>query len=637
MKYRGFELYPFQEAAIRAIEDNRSVIVSAPTGAGKTLIAEYAIERCIERKVRVIYTSPIKTLSNQKFRDFRASYGDAIGIMTGDVTINPDAPVLIMTTEIFRNTLFESADRFSDVQMVIMDEIHYIGDEERGSVWEESIIFAPKSVRFVGLSATISNLEQFRAWVERVCEHTVDLVKTEERPVPLLHFLFVPETGPCRISDLKNVIPLAKQRKKNRRFKKHDVLDLLQRERKLPCLFFCFSRRECEARARANQRRPLLSEEDQRQVAIHFDDLGARYQVTRQRGFPELRQLASRGVLFHHAGMLPIYKEIVERLFTSGLIKLLFTTETFALGVNMPAKVVVFATLRKFDGVSFDYLPTLNYYQMAGRAGRQGIDSEGTVYSTIDVDYDTAKDVKRVIFSRIEPIISRFNLSYSSTLNLYGRMGQGIYDAVDRSFAAFQRGGSATAERAATRTRLEVLEKRGYIQGETLAPKGRFAAQINAYEIHIAELFWAGLFENLDLETTAILVVAIVFEARRGDLHERFESAKAGALKNRAMKRMAEFAKVERACGLEDSQKPLDFGLSAAVQGWMRGCRFEDLRNFTSTQDGDVVRNFRLAVQVLRQFAWAVREHAELHERLLATLARLNRDEVDAERQLTLG
>jgi superfamily II RNA helicase len=637
MKYRGFDLYPFQEAAINAIEDRRSVVVSAPTGAGKTLVAEYAIERCIERKARVIYTSPIKALSNQKFRDFRASYGDAIGIMTGDVTINGDAPVLIMTTEIFRNTLFESADRFHDAEMVIMDEIHYIGDEERGSVWEESIIFAPKRVRFLGLSATISNLEEFRAWIEKVCEHPVDLVKTEERPVPLLHFVFVPEVGPCRISELKDVIPLAKQRKKNRRFKRHDVLDLLQREKKLPCLHFCFSRRECEARARGNQRRLLLGDEDQRQVLEHFDELGDRYEVQGQRGFAELRQLASRGVLFHHAGMLPIYKEIVERLFTSGLIKLLFTTETFALGVNMPARTVVFSTLRKFDGVSFDYLPTLNYYQMAGRAGRQGIDREGTVYSVVDCDYDTPKDVKRVVFSRIDPITSRFNLSYSSTLNLFGRMGNDVFGAVDRSFAAFQRKGGAEAERRALSKRLEVLRARGYVQGDELAPKGRFASKINAYEIHIAELFWAGLFESLDLEMTAILVVAIVFEARRGDLHERFESAKAATVKNRAIKKMVEFAKSERACGLDDSQKPLDFGLSSTVQAWMRGCRFEDLRNFTSAQDGDIVRNFRLAVQVLRQFAWAVREHPELHERLLNTIARLNRDEVDAERQLTLG
>jgi superfamily II RNA helicase len=637
MQYRGFALYPFQEAAIRAIEDKKSVIVSAPTGAGKTLIAEYAIERCIERKAQVIYTSPIKALSNQKFRDFRDTYGDAIGLMTGDVTLNPDAPVLIMTTEIFRNTLFESEDRFRNAELVIMDEIHYIGDDERGSVWEESIIFAPKSVRFVGLSATISNLEQFRAWVEKVSGHQVDLVHTDERPVPLLHHVFVPEVGPARISDLKEVIPLAKQRRKNRRFRRHDILDLLQREKKLPCLFFCFSRKECEGRARENQRRGMLADADARKVIAHFDDLGTRYRVTGQRGFSELRQLASRGVLYHHAGMLPIYKEIVERLFTSGLIKLLFTTETFALGVNMPARVVVFSSLRKFDGVGFDYLRTLNYYQMAGRAGRQGIDAEGTVYSVIDCDYDTQKDVKRVIFSKIEPIISKFNLSYAATLSLYGRMGPEIFGAVDRSFAAFQRGGSGANERAALQKRLDVLEKKGYIQGDVLAPKGRFASKINAYEIHIAELFWAGLFENLGPEETAIVVVAIVFEARRGDLHERFESAKVTPLKNKALKRMAEFAKAERACGLEDSQKPLDFGLAAAVQAWMRGCRFEDLRNFTSTQDGDVVRNFRLAVQVLRQFAWAVHEHQELHERLLDAIVKLNRDEVDAERQLTLG
>src|SRR4029079_18665425 len=167
----------------------------------------------------------------------------------------------------------------------------------------------------------------------------------------------------------------------------------------------------------------------------------------------------------------------------------------------------------------------------------------------------------------------------------YGRMGPEIFSAVDRSFAAFQRGGGAETERAALRKRLAVLEPRSYVQGDALASKGRFAAKINAYEIHIAELFWAGVFENLGIEETAIVIVAIVFEARRGDLHERFESAKITPLKNKAMKRMAEFAKAERACGHDDSQKPLDFGLAAAVQAWMRGCRFEDLRNFTSTQD----------------------------------------------------
>ncbi len=637
MKYRGFELYPFQAAAIQAIDAGSSVIVSAPTGAGKTLIAEYAIERCIERGVRVVYTSPIKALSNQKFRDFRQAYGDKIGLMTGDVTMNGEAPVLIMTTEIFRNTMFEDIERLRGIELVIMDEIHYIGDDDRGTVWEESIIFAPEGIRFVGLSATISNLEEFRAWIEKVCNHPVELVKTDERPVPLRHCVFVPEVGPCRISELKREIPHAKQKKRDRRARRGDILDMLQEEKKLPCLYFCFSRRECEARARANQRRGLLSTSESDQITRQFDELGTRYETTKQRGFAELRQLASRGVLYHHAGMLPIYKEIVERLFTSGLIKLLFTTETFALGVNMPARVVVFSSLRKFDGVTFDYLPTLNYYQMAGRAGRQGMDTEGLVYSVIDADYDTPGGIKKVIFSPIEPIRSKFNLSYSATLALWGRMGSNIFSAVDRSFAAFQRGGGAKKERAMLRARLDVLEKRGYIQDGVLTPKGRLASKLNAYEIQIAELFWAGCFENLGPVETAILVVAIVFEARRGDLHERFESAAITPLKNRATKRIIEFLKTERAFGLDESQKVPDFGLSAAVQAWMGGCRFDDLRNFTSCQEGDIVRNLRMAVQVLRQFAHAVGEYKELSERLMTALAQLNRDEVDAERQLKLG
>jgi superfamily II RNA helicase len=635
--YRGLRLYPFQEAAIAALEADKSVIVSAPTGAGKTLVAEYAIERCIERGQKVAYTSPIKALSNQKFRDFREKYGDKIGLMTGDVTLNGDAPVLIMTTEIFRNTLFENAERLRGISTVIMDEIHYLGDDARGTVWEESIMLAPERVRFVGLSATISNLDQFRAWVEKVRNHPVELVHTDDRPVPLTHLLWVPEIGPARISELKTLLPEAKERRRRRRRGGPDLLEFLAKKNGLPCLFFCFSRRDCESRARRSTRRRLLSPDEERRLLALFDDLGARYEVSQQHGFAELRRLAEHGVLFHHAGMLPIYKEIVERAFTTGLVKLLYTTETFALGVNMPARVVVFSSLRKFDGVGFDYLPTLNYYQMAGRAGRQGLDTEGLVYSVVDCDFDTPKSIKNVIFSKIEPLRSKFSLGYASILNLYARLGRGIFEAVDLSFAAYQRGGDAKQERALLRARLDVLEKRGYLDAEGLTAKGRFASKLNAYEVPISELFWAGLFEDLSPAELAVLVSGIVFEARRGDLHERFESALLGRVKNQAVKRLREFCRAEETFGLEPSLRELDFGLAAATQAWAQGAKFEDLRNFTSAQDGDVVRNFRMMVQVLRQFAEAVKSHRVLEERLRASLELMNRDEVDAERQLKLG
>lgn len=642
MQYKGFELHPFQETAVRAIEAGRSVLVSAPTGAGKTVVAEYAIERGLERGERVVYTSPVKALTNQKYRDFAGQYGDEVGIMTGDVTLNANAPVLLMTTEILRNSIFEDPDGLRDVSYVIMDEIHYITDLDRGTVWEESIIFAPKSIRFLGLSATISNLPEFRSWIENVRGEHVDLVETDFRPVPLRHHLWVPNVGVTRVSGLNKVLGQAKKPQGRHRGKKRgprppDVIDYLKENDLLSCLFFCFSRRECEARARSAQRRRLLDRHEQREILAEFDDLCERYEVDPSQA-SELRQFAARGIFYHHAGLLPVYKEIVERLFTTGLVKLLFTTETFAVGVNMPARSVVFASLRKFDGVGFSYMKTLSYYQMAGRAGRQGLDAEGNVYSIANVEYDTQKDLKRVIFGKVEPLISRFNLAYSGVLNLYDQLGEdGIFSAVDRSFASWQRGGSSKKDRALLRARLEVLTKAGYIADGKLTGKGRHAARIQGYEIQITEMFWAGCFEMLEPEDCAVLISSIVFEARRGDFHQRVEAGGMGAVRNRARKRIAAFRRTEERAGLEEQIKAPDFGLSGAVRAWCRGATLEELRNFTSAQEGDLIRNLRMTVQILRQFSQAAREDPALHDSLVGAMELVNRDEVDAERQLRLG
>jgi superfamily II RNA helicase len=254
MRYKGVVLDPFQEEAVRAVDAEESVIVAAPTGAGKTLVAEYAIERCLASGARAIYTAPIKALSNQKFRDFSAQYGDRIGIKTGDVTLNPDAQIILMTTEIFRNTIFESPEAFHDVRYAVFDEIHYLDDIERGTVWEESIIFAPEHIRFVCLSATVPNLEPLAQWI-RAIRPSVPLrvIIERNRPVPLDHALFVPGLGIKRLADLRKhelgdirgyFQRLDPDLNPNRA--RRALIDHLVEADRLPVLWFAFNRRECE-------------------------------------------------------------------------------------------------------------------------------------------------------------------------------------------------------------------------------------------------------------------------------------------------------------------------------------------------------------------------------------------------------
>jgi superfamily II RNA helicase len=336
--------------------------------------------------------------------------------------------------------------------------------------------------------------------------------------------------------------------------------------------------------------------------------------------------------------MLPVYKEIVERLFTTGLVRLLFTTETFAVGVNMPARSVVFSSLRKYDGVGFSYLSTLGYYQMAGRAGRQGMDKEGNVYTVVNPEYDTQKDIKGVIFGKVEPLTSRFNLSYSAVLSLYRSLKGELDQALELSFSAWQSNGSPKKLRAMLQARLSTLAKEGYlVLGGELTGKGRLAAKLNGYEMQMAELYWAGCFEHTTPEDCAVLVVSVVHEARRSDFSHRVEDQSLGSIRNRANKRIRAFRKTETLHGITSPIKNLDFSLSGTIRAWCDGVKFAELANFTSTQDGDIVRTLRMAIQVLRQFAEAIKEDGSLRERLLKSVELLNRDEVDAEKQLRLG
>ncbi|MEW5945626.1 MAG: DEAD/DEAH box helicase [bacterium] len=439
MRFRDCELDPFQEEAVRAIDDGRSVIVAAPTGAGKTLVAEYAIEKHIAAGHRIIYTAPIKALSNQKFRDFSRSHPGKIGIMTGDVIINPEAPVLIMTTEIFRNIIFDSdGERLRDVRYVIFDEIHYIDDVERGTVWEECIIFAPPHISFICLSATIPNIADFADWISSVRNQPVVKVTETRRPVPLKTFIFVPRHG---IRKLESLRELKEPRRPGARGKPRvDSSELIRRLRdndQFPSLYFMFSRAGCRENALKYAELRLLNRQERDAALSTFDDLCRQFDILKSPGVESMRRLVGAGVAYHHAGLLPALKEVLERLYTLGLIKLLFTTETFAVGINMPARSVVFDSLLKFDGVSLRPMTSREFNQMAGRAGRRGIDSVGFAYPIVvpgDFQYE---NVAHTISNDVERIESQFRLSYSSILNLYAAHGAKIYEVCEKSFSNY--------------------------------------------------------------------------------------------------------------------------------------------------------------------------------------------------------
>jgi len=358
MKYKNLILDQFQVDAIAAVDKNQSVVVSAPTGSGKTLIADYIINKYVEKGIKVIYTAPIKALSNQKYRDFCKDYGeDKIGLLTGDVVKNPGAPILIMTTEIYRNMALSNDPIMEKLSYVIFDEIHYINDIERGYVWEESIIFSTEKVRFLCLSATIPNSEEFAAWIQAIKKHQVIVVINTKRPVPLEKKFFDIDLG---ITNLKDIAELAdipdykyikgRQRARRPRVKAPNHVDLVRQIKdKVPCLFFSFSRKKCQE----------FSLELLRHNLFHVrPEIMSYVRKMLEHGPKEIRQLEStkilmrtlpQGIAFHHAGLIPLMKEIVEELFGKGLLNVLYTTETFAVGINMPAKTVCFESLRKFD------------------------------------------------------------------------------------------------------------------------------------------------------------------------------------------------------------------------------------------------------------------------------------------------
>ncbi|KZT65233.1 antiviral helicase [Daedalea quercina L-15889] len=465
-----FTLDPFQQVSVHAIQRNESVLVSAHTSAGKTVVAEYAIAQCLQNKQRVIYTSPIKALSNQKYREMLAEFGD-VGLMTGDVTINPSATCLVMTTEILRSMLYRGSEIMREVAWVIFDEIHYMRDKERGVVWEETIILLPHTVRYVFLSATIPNAMQFAEWICKSHEQPCHVVYTDFRPTPLQHYLFpaggegiylvVNEKGEFREDNFSKAMGMLQERQgddpadpksgKGRKGKSKKggekkgssdiskIVKMIMLKNYNPVIIFAFSKRECEGLALTMSKMEFNSTDEQDMVTSIFNNAIDNL-AQDDRKLPQISNLLpllKRGIGIHHGGLLPILKEVIEILFQEGLIKVLFATETFSIGLNMPAKTVVFTAARKFDGREFRNLSSGEYIQMSGRAGRRGLDDRGVVIMMCDEKLEPT-GAKEMIKGEADRLDSAFHLGYNMVLNLMKVEGISPEYMLERCFFQFQ-------------------------------------------------------------------------------------------------------------------------------------------------------------------------------------------------------
>ncbi|GMQ84637.1 MAG: DEAD/DEAH box helicase [Acidimicrobiia bacterium] len=464
----------FQIESARAIDRGEAVVVTAPTGAGKTLIAEAAIARAMKLGRRSFYTAPIKALSNQKFGDLVAAYGgDHVGLLTGDNTINAEAPMVVMTTEVLRNMIYADSAALDDLGVVILDEVHYLQDRYRGSVWEEVIIHLPQTVQLISLSATIANPTEFTGWVESR-RGTTSLIVEHHRPVPLESTYLLSdrfhnhalERFPVFDSDGKRgnkrlLTMLRKGRGKRPRFstpRRLEVSEHLLGSGLLPAIYFIFSRAGCDAASRmvAGAGLGLTTAADREQIRAVVVDRTAHLaqEDLAVLGFAAWLDTLEAGVAAHHAGMIPAFKETVEQLFAAGLVKVVFATETLALGINMPAKAVVLEEFSKFTGEGHETLRAGDYTQLTGRAGRRGIDERGTavvLYSRY-VPFSTVVDVAG---AGSHPLVSSFDPSYNMAVNLVANYERSqAEEMLEASFAQYrsQEGRRALERRIEERT-----------------------------------------------------------------------------------------------------------------------------------------------------------------------------------------
>jgi ATP-dependent RNA helicase HelY len=699
--YRGIALDTFQQQAIAALAAGRSVLVCAPTGTGKTMVADWVVDRALERGRDVVYTAPIKALSNQKFRDYCRRHGeDKVGLVTGDLVIRRDAPCRVMTTEILRNMLL-AGESLPLLDAVVIDEIHFLDDRERGTTWEELLIYLPQHVQIVGLSATLSNQRAFAEWLGSVRGAPIDVVTETRRAVPLTFHICNLDEGILEPAafDARNrawakrfgdnrVDPRDGDRGRSGRDRggfghggrgrrnrgpttSHmDIFDALREGGLLPALYFAFSRKTVEQYARGLSNRlrfSLLDADEQARTRRILDDF-ARTDTGKVLDV-ELRHMLERGVAYHHAGVNVQIKALVEELYEQRLVKMLYCTSTFALGINMPARGVAFDGLKKFDGTSMRPLTTREFMQKAGRAGRRGMDTEGHVVIRMDHDdwAEARPNLQAYLRGDPEPVRSSFSLSFNSVANLlHANPLDRIREIVDKSFLNWSR--QAEAQRmlreasvrekeleGATRKeqkavaklvrraqeseglcwsefegRVGFLKSIGYLDAEgAFAAGARILRHVQIEEIFVTELILSGLLEDIDDNLLFGLMCSVNKEFGRDvrtrplrgpDLNLAREANK--------LRHGGVVTGAERITGMSTTWCPemIPFG-----RHWAEGRSLSEIMLLVEAPtdiSGDLVGAFRRAKDLIGQLRDVYADDAARRESLGELIRKVSRDEV---------
>ena len=617
-----FPVDRFQARAMDAIDRGESVLVSAPTGSGKTLVAEYAAARALERGRKAFYTTPIKALSNQKFVELSERYGESrVGLLTGDVSHQPQAPIVVMTTEVLRNMLFARSSVLSGLEVVVLDEVHYLQDPYRGSVWEEVLVTTPPEVRFVSLSATVSNADDFGAWLTSV-RGTTRVIVERHRPVTLHHHFAVAQRG----RDGLRVLPLLRDGRPNpegialddrrRRDPRHryraprrtEVVEYLAEAGMLPAITFIFSRAACDDATRhclqdgvrltsADERvriRELVEESVDR---LEDDDLATL-------GYGQWSAALEAGIAPHHAGLVPAFRQAVERCFSEGLLKVVFATETLALGINMPARTVVVERFAKFRGSDTSTLTSGEYQQLTGRAGRRGIDTVGHAF----VLWSTGTPFGQVARTAVAPppdLVSSFHPTYNLAVNLVRRWTRHeAHGLLAASYGQWQAPPDSVSLPALLDRRLDILERRGFIDGWQMTDAGRILASIyHESDLLVAEALRGGLLDGLDPAALAGVASALTFEARRSGEDPSLPRQAVVVERLARLEALAgDIRADERRVGLRRTRRP-DGGLVAAVTAWASGATLDAVLRETDVAPGDFVRNVRQLIDLMRQLS----------------------------------
>jgi superfamily II RNA helicase len=627
----GFHLDPFQLDALDALDAGRSVLVSAPTGSGKTVVADYAVAQALEAGRRAFYTTPLKALSNQKFGDLTAAHGpDRVGLLTGDVTHQPDAPVVVMTTEVLRNMIFTDSHQLAGLGLVVLDEVHYLQDPYRGSVWEEVIILTPPEVVFVCLSATVSNAAELGAWLSEVRGPT-DVVVEAHRPIELRHHIAVAsrrsrhvELMPllrdgklhpeCAALD-QNLARLARRPGGLRHARvasprRSELIDALDERAMLPAIVFIFSRAACDAAVEQclsdgmRLTTPDERGEIRRRCEEHTEGL-TDDELRVLRYGPWVEGLAA-GLASHHAGLIPAFREAVEDCFAANLLRVVFATETLALGINMPARTVVIERMTKIREHGRSGLSAGEYAQMTGRAGRRGLDSVGDAV-VLWTPHLALSTVAALATSPAPDLVSSFRPTYNLAVNLVRRYrADQAHYLLDRSFAQFldRRHRHALARRLDRA--LELLDRRGYVDRAAwrVTARGELLAGIyHECDLLVAEVISRGLLDELEPPDLAAVVSACTFESRPGRGGSPVGPPRALAARFDAVFDTSDRLRAEEQSTHLPRTRAPDPGFAEAARAWARGRRLEQVLERAAMAPGDFVRNVKQLVDLLRQLS----------------------------------